>query len=215
MNAPGANTFSWSTGSTLSIIVPAPTVNTTYSVIGTTTAGCTNTVSKMVIAVPLPSATITAIPGTTMCMDGSANLVASGLGVDSYSWSTGQTTPFITVSPTVSTTYTVYVQSNSTGCVGDEQVTIVVKRCTGLDEKSAGADDLLVYPNPNTGVFNIELNNGMSKALEMYDVTGRIVYSNTIQEDKLSMDISSLAKGIYYLKVQSNNSYRIVKVVKQ
>jgi hypothetical protein len=215
MNASGANTFSWSTGSTLSIIVPAPTVNTTYSVIGTTTAGCTNTVSKMVIAVPLPSATITAIPGTTMCMDGSANLVASGLGVDSYSWSTGQTTPFITVSPTVSTTYTVYVQSNSTGCVGDEQVTIVVKRCTGLDEKSAGADDLLVYPNPNTGVFNIELNNGMSKALEMYDVTGRIVYSNTIQEDKLSMDISSLAKGIYYLKVQSNNSYRIVKVVKQ
>jgi hypothetical protein len=38
-----ATTFTWSTGATTNSISPTPTVNTTYTVTGTSVAGCTNT----------------------------------------------------------------------------------------------------------------------------------------------------------------------------
>ena len=43
LTASGAATYSWSNGSSTSIIVDTPLTNATYSVIGTSTAGCTNT----------------------------------------------------------------------------------------------------------------------------------------------------------------------------
>jgi hypothetical protein len=43
LTASGAATYSWSNGSSTSIIVDSPLTNTAYSVIGTSTAGCTNT----------------------------------------------------------------------------------------------------------------------------------------------------------------------------
>lgn len=43
LTANGANTYSWNTSATGSVIAVTPSVTTTYSVIGTDTSGCTNT----------------------------------------------------------------------------------------------------------------------------------------------------------------------------
>ncbi len=43
LTASGANTYTWSNGSTGSNIAVSPTVTTTYTVIGTNTVGCSNT----------------------------------------------------------------------------------------------------------------------------------------------------------------------------
>lgn len=74
-------------------------------------AGCTaaDTVSINIIAPPTG-----AIAGnTTVCAGQSTTLTASGGA--SYQWSTNETTPAITVSPAVNTTYTVTV-TNAGGC---------------------------------------------------------------------------------------------------
>ncbi len=49
LTADGANTYTWSTTAHTTSIVVTPTTNTTYSVSGTSAAGCTNTVSVSMI----------------------------------------------------------------------------------------------------------------------------------------------------------------------
>jgi len=47
------------------------------------------------------------------------------------------------------------------------------------------------------------------------DFTGRIVLANTSSNDKVELNINTLANGIYYVKIQSNNSFEVIKIVKQ
>jgi hypothetical protein len=48
----GANTYSWSTGSTSANIAVTPTATATYTAIGTPSAGCTSTIAAMVTVDP-------------------------------------------------------------------------------------------------------------------------------------------------------------------
>jgi len=47
------------------------------------------------------------------------------------------------------------------------------------------------------------------------DLTGRIVLANTTSNHKVDFNISTLANGVYYVRVQSNNSVEVIKIVKQ
>lgn len=109
--ASGGNSYSWSNGSTATFINVNQTG--TYVVTVTDTRGCTAEATKTVIAHPLPVITITG--DTNICTGGSTFLVANVNGATSYVWSTSQTTPFINVTPTISTNYTVIV-TNVNGC---------------------------------------------------------------------------------------------------
>lgn len=69
----------------------------------------------------LPSLAV-AGPTTTSCAGSAVTLTASG--TTSYSWSSGQTTPIVAVSPTVSSTYTVTGYSN--GCSDSKTISVSV-----------------------------------------------------------------------------------------
>ena len=118
--ASGALTYSWNTGSTLSSIVVTPTVNTSYTVTGTT-AGCSGLKVVNVTVLPLPSLTLTS-SSASVCVGSSATITATG--ASSYTWNTGATTNSIIVSPTVTTTYT--VSGNNGFCTGSNVKTIFI-----------------------------------------------------------------------------------------
>ncbi|TAL61991.1 MAG: T9SS type A sorting domain-containing protein, partial [Bacteroidetes bacterium] len=68
---------------------------------------------------------VAATPNAVICLGSSVTLTASGSS--SYSWSTGQTSPTIVVSPTVTTNYTVYdMNSTNPNCKTNAMVTVVV-----------------------------------------------------------------------------------------
>ena len=210
----GASTYSWSNGSTLILIAPAPTVNTTYSVIGTNAVGgCTSTAFKVVMPVALPTVTITT--PSTMCIGETRTLVASASGADTYSWNTGGNSAVTVVSPSVSTIYTITVASNVTGCSNTGTTNLVVNGCVGLKTQSSSLGGISIYPNPNNGEFTIELNNNLNKTFEISDVTGRIVYKGSSADDKTNVNINTLAKGIYYIKVISGDKFEVFKIIKQ
>jgi hypothetical protein len=63
-----------------------------------------------------------------------------------------------------------------------------------------------VYPNPNKGVFNVALasENSENYTIALYNLQGQVVYSNVISNVTKyvnTIDVSELAKGVYYLKV--------------
>ena len=106
LTANGGGNYSWSNGSTTSSIIVSPTSTSTYSV--TTTAGsCADSTSITVnVASPI-TASIICID--TICAGQSAILSASG--GTTYSWNTGLTSSSITISPSASTSYSVFVSS--------------------------------------------------------------------------------------------------------
>ncbi|QQS67739.1 MAG: T9SS type A sorting domain-containing protein [Chlorobiota bacterium] len=68
---------------------------------------------------------------------------------------------------------------------------------------------LYVFPNPSSDKFNIEyfLNDSKGGNLEVFDLVGNKVFSQTLIEDDKTIEInlSSLIKGNYILKVKPNN----------
>ncbi len=80
--------------------------------------------------------------------------------------------------------------------------------------------NVLLFPNPGTGEFNL-LVNGMNNeklVIEVVDVTGRVVYSNYlgIQNGSISqiIDFSKQASGVYQLVIRRGDKVQNVKMSK-
>ncbi len=102
----------------------------TYSF--TDSFGCSSTASRSITVLPVPNGSVSV--DQTICIGGSTTLLASG--GTSYLWSTGATTASITVSPVVTTSYTVQI-SNGAGCSIMDTVTVNIFSDPNM---SAGAD---------------------------------------------------------------------------
>jgi hypothetical protein len=74
---------------------------------------------------------------------------------------------------------------------------------------------LVVYPNPNTGVFTIQSNVTSIKTIEVIDLTGRVLSSKISSSDKVDFNINTLANGIYYVRIQTDKTVEVIKIVKQ
>ena len=114
--------YSWNTGSTSQSITVTPTVTTIYTVTTSKLGYCPKTDTITVTVQPSVATTITHNP--TICQGSSATLAVSG--GSSHLWSTGDTTSSITVSPNVTTTYTV-TSSESGKCSKTDTVTVTVQ----------------------------------------------------------------------------------------
>ncbi len=128
LTATGANTYTWTPGTYLSGTTGASVdftagLNTTYTIEGTDANGCQN--SDQASVTVLANAPINAGTDQTICVGESADLLASG-GV-TYNWLAPIGAPGAaqTVSPAVTTTYTVN-GVDAQGCTGSDQVTINV-----------------------------------------------------------------------------------------
>ena len=213
LTALGATNYSWSTSTSTSTISVTPSVTTTYTVTGDNGPSCTDTKTITITIKPSPVITFSASPSVSLCPGGSALITASG--ASNYTWSVGsQTTAAISVTPGISQAYNV-VGTNSLGCSTSSNITIFVVFCTGVNGQVATTSDVKLFPNPTNGEFTIELPNGYNKAIQVLDVTGRLVLVNNTAEDKINLNLANLSNGIYYVKVVSNNSTEVLKVIKE
>ncbi len=119
LSASGGGNYNWSTGQTTNQIIVSPTANTTYSVI-VAIGSCADTAFDSVTV--SPGITATAGPNSTICSGQTATLNATGGGT--YSWSNGQTTSSINISPTTTSTYSVTVSNGL--CTSTASATITV-----------------------------------------------------------------------------------------
>jgi len=118
----GASTYTWMPGSLLGTTVNVcPTINTTYSVTGTSADGCTNTATVSITVNPIPTVNATAV-NPLICNGTCTDLNASG--ASTYDWMPGSLTgTTVNVCPTTSTTYTV-TGTSALGCTGTAVTTV-------------------------------------------------------------------------------------------
>lgn len=75
-------------------------------------------------------------------------------------------------------------------------------------------NSIKIYPNPSNAVVNVKSNFNI-KSIQLYDVQGRILQTNIIEDNTTSLDITSKAKGIYFLKVITDRGIKVEKLLKE
>ena len=82
-----------------------------------------------------------------------------------------------------------------------------------------GQVGLQVWPNPANGLFNVavsELPSGPTQ-MEVSDLAGRSLWKSTLQANggvwQGAIDLRSLAKGVYYLRVRGESYSGVRKLV--
>lgn len=193
----GANTYTW-TGGISDGVAFSPTVSATYSVTGMDANGCQNTTSQAVTVNSLP--TISAnTTNSLMCVGQTVTITASG--ATSYVWNTSATTTAIAVSPTITTTYSV-TGTDANNCVNSTSFTQSVSTCAGITAFTQN-HHINVYPNPNHGIFTIEMNVNGDFEIETYNVIGELIHTTKLQTGSNTIDLKT-KPGIYYYNVLDN-----------
>lgn len=73
-----------------------------------------------------------------------------------------------------------------------------------------------LYPNPAKEILNIGLTGSdLPDTLEIYNLTGQLMKkSNVINNSDLSIDVSSLSNGVYFIKISKKDENKILRFVK-
>lgn len=90
---------------------------------------------------------------------------------------------------------------------------------TGVDTENANFNSLKVYPNPTNNILNISfaLEDSQTFEVRLISVTGNVVYQEA--QDNFSghyvntIDLSNMAKGVYFLNLSNENGSINKKVV--
>ncbi len=78
---------------------------------------------------------------------------------------------------------------------------------TGMND-DLKLNELKVFPNPSTGIFNLELDGITHFNTMVFSMNGDLVYEG---ENIKEIDLSSLANGVYFLHVSSENKVSVTK----
>ena len=147
-------------------------------------------------------------------------------GISSYSWNFGDGTYGSGIN-TTHTYSTVGVYDITLSVIDEEglldNTTLTI---TVTPEKTTLAvvklEDIEIYPNPvGNENLNINLSYFMNESiiLGLYNIYGKLVFQNTIQENhpqEIAIDVSFLSNGIYLLEITrvENNEYTYKKIIK-
>ena len=82
---------------------------------------------------------------------------------------------------------------------------------TSISEKKKQNSDEKVYPNPTKGQLTINNEQLTIEKIEIYDVVGQLLVSKIVNlQSEIIIDVSHLANGMYFLKVDN----KVVKIIK-
>jgi hypothetical protein len=180
----GTNNYT-SSGSSPVLFTVSPTLTTTnYSIVSVSGGGVGTGNSG--------TATVSVTPNSI----NSLTISASG----SYTWTNNSQTY------TTSGTYT----GTTSNCVTEQLILTITG--VGLDDLSDMG--VSIQPNPSNGLFSIMNSEQLNLTGSITDCSGRVIYSADLNSLENTIDISNVARGIYYLKLSSLNYSKVVQIFK-
>jgi gliding motility-associated-like protein len=191
LTAIGASTYSWNNGVVQGVsFVPAST--NTYTVSGTSAAGCVSTDQVIVNVNPLP--VVLAGNDQTICIGTSVTLNATG--ASTYSWNNG-VNQGVSFTPAATNTYTVS-GTDANGCVNSDAVIVNVNPLpavnAGIDQTvCAGTNITLSGSGASTYTWSGGITNGIAFTQPVgqttYTVTGTDA-NNCVNTDQIVVTVN-------------------------
>lgn len=211
-------TWSWNPGAlTGNSVSVSPTETTTYTVTATNTnTTCTTQASVEVVVntVATPTGNPTQIFNVNDPAEATiASLVVTG---DNLTWFASEDDAIDNLNPLATGTQlvsgtTYYVVNTSTqGC---RSAAFAVTVTVTLGNDSFDLAGLKLYPNPVNSLLNIDYTDTIT-AIEVFNIVGQKVTAKNVNALSTTVDMSNLAAGTYFVKVQTANAARTIKVVK-
>jgi subtilisin-like proprotein convertase family protein len=202
--ASGSGNISFTALNTTSAPVTATiTVTPSFTNGGTT---CVGTPTSFVITVnPLPVVTTGALPGRICISDTLVRLNGTPVG---GSWSGFGISGFNFMPPAtdVGAWPITYTYADANGCVNRATTNVTVLAC---EERNRDLDNgaVILYPNPNSGQFNLRVNSTRFNVLGMkvYNTSGQLVYTNQwrglVFARVIPVNLNNLAAGNYMIRL--------------
>lgn len=126
----------------------------------------------------------------------------AGSGFKSYEWNTLDKTQSINVKALG--TYFVKVQDKN-GCYGTDTINIKKKNFSKVFDKAR----IKIFPNPTKNKLYLVSEDLLLDQLEIFDITGQLVYKEKEQNKRFELDVTNRENGIYLMVVRSgNNSFK-------
>lgn len=152
-----------------------------------------------------------------ICQGQSVNFSSSSIGtVTEYTWAfeggepatSNEEAPVVLYSTPGTYEVSLTISDGTSENTMTKESFITVDNCTGVNE--ASILNLQVYPNPNNGVFTLQVNQNAS--IEIISALGNSVYANEFI-GKQTIDLAAHAEGIYFVKVETENNSVVKKIV--
>ena len=72
-----------------------------------------------------------------------------------------------------------------------------------------------IYPNPTTGKFRIENSELRIENVEVYDVYGKRIMTVKVEDNKVELDLSGNASGVYFTRIFTDKGMVTKRIVKK
>ncbi|MFO8054789.1 MAG: T9SS type A sorting domain-containing protein [Bacteroidales bacterium] len=198
-----ANNYIWSTGASGDTISIIAVQDISISLTGHLN-GCTSS-DDIFIQVRDPQVDLG--PDTVINANSFITLDA-GPGFDDYTWFNGAKTQFITLDSSgigLDTIDVFVTVMDSYGCMASDTMRLGFDKGGSIEQHAQYP--VTIYPNPGTGLFNIETAFSREDVLFIYDAKGRRIQEIAIMEEKefMSIDLSNEKQGLYYLIINKKD----------
>jgi hypothetical protein len=113
--------------------------------------------------------------------------------------------------------FAVYINdtvSNTTDTVYGKVVSFVASTIA-IEEAMTLENSISVYPNPVKDALTIKTNNNSLLSVELTDLNGRVIRQTTVNTLQYTMEVSTLASGIYLLKIHTDTGSVSKKIRKE
>ena len=107
-------------------------------------------------------------------------------------------------------TNTVFLQGGEFG--GQEDRKMMTPEAVGVDENLLN-EGFSIFPNPTNGIVNLQFSVNAMATVDVYNVLGERVSSNTFNTSGLrTVDLSALNNGVYYMNVNADGKTATRKI---
>ena len=90
--------------------------------------------------------------------------------------------------------------------------------CTLGDQEIELDSSIRLFPNPTDGQLTLVNENNMDiETIIIIDINGRIIQELVIEESSINMNfsIANIARGIYFVKIQTDEASVVKRILKQ
>jgi subtilisin-like proprotein convertase family protein len=214
----GVYSYLWSPGASVNdtLSLTNVTTNGTYTLQVTDACGFTGTDQAVITVDPLPVAGFTSTGSVA-----SFNFTNTSTNATSYLWNFGDAGTSTATNP--SHTYTssglFTVTLIATNNCGSDTITATVSSTLGIEETGIG--NVAVYPNPSENYVNITIANTLETEiqLELFDLSGQLISTRSLYplegSTVTTIDVTTLASGMYNLRLTGKNQTYNLKLVRK